>query len=209
NGLFYITYDVTINEGGTNKTFDRVARFGVSQSPPFLADTSTHQALISQLDEADNHNGGDLHFGADGYLYISVGDEGGANDSFDSPTGRMFIADVGQDAWEEIDIGAAGGDFGWSYFEGNHDGPRIASKPGGIAYVAPIYEYAHGTGNFQGNSVTGGILYRGSKFSELFEAYIFCDYLSGRIWALRQSNGTWSNSLLATDAGVVSIGIDP
>ena len=84
NGLFYITYDVTINEGGTNKTFDRVARFGVSQSPPFLADTSTHQALISQLDEADNHNGGDLHFGADGYLYISVGDEGGANDSFDN-----------------------------------------------------------------------------------------------------------------------------
>jgi len=297
NGLFYITYDVTINESGTNKTFDRVARFGVLQSPPFLADTSTHQALISQLDEADNHNGGDLHFGADGYLYISVGDEGGANDSFDnaryinkdffsailridvdnkagslapnshsqnsttypsavhagtysippdnpfigvtshngvtfdtntvrteiwatglrnpwrfsfdSPTGRMFIADVGQDAWEEVDIGAAGGDFGWSYFEGNHDGPRIASKPGGIAYIAPIYEYAHGTGNFQGNSVTGGIVYRGSKFSELFEAYIFCDYLSGRIWALRQSNGTWSNSLLATDAGIVSIGVDP
>lgn len=297
NGLFYVTYDVTINENGTNKTFDRVARFRVMQNDANHADTTTHLPLISQLDEADNHNGGDLHFGSDGYLYISLGDEGGANDSFDNgryinkdffsailridvdqkpgslgpnshsqasstypsavhagtykippdnpfvgttshngitfnsntvrteiwatgfrnpwrfcfdvPTGRMFVADVGQDAWEEIDIGAAGGDFGWSYFEGTHDGPRIATKPGGIAYLAPIYEYAHGNGNFQGDSVTGGILYRGSRFSELFEAYIFADYLSGRIWALRESNGTWSNSLLATDAGIVSIGVDP
>lgn len=297
NGLFYITYDVIVNDNGTNKTFDRVARFRVSQNNANQADTTTHTPLISQLDEANNHNGGDLHFGADAYLYISVGDEGGANDqydnaryinkdffsailridvdqkagsltpnphsqastsypsavhagtykippdnpfigvtshngvafnpntvrteiwatglrnpwrfSFDAPTGRMFIGDVGQDAWEEIDIGTAGGDFGWSYYEGTHNGPRIGSLPGGISYVAPIYEYAHGNGNFQGNSVTGGILYRGAKFSDLFEAYLFSDYLSGRIWALRQSNGTWTNSLLGTDAGIVSMGVDP
>jgi glucose/arabinose dehydrogenase/mono/diheme cytochrome c family protein len=297
NGFFYIFYSVTVNDGGTNHTFERVARFQVSQNNPNQADTSTYTPLISQLDEAGNHNGGDLHFGPDGYLYISVGDEGGANDQydnarfinkdffsailridvdnnqgslapnphsqnsttypsavhagaykippdnpfigatshngitfnantvrteiwatglrnpwrfwFDPPTGRMFIADVGQDAWEEIDIGQAGGDYGWSYFEATHNGPRIGSLPNGTTHLAPIYEYAHGTGNFQGDSVTGGIVYRGSKFSELFEAYIFCDYVSGHIWTLRQNNGTWSSSLLATEANIVSFGVDP
>jgi glucose/arabinose dehydrogenase/mono/diheme cytochrome c family protein len=297
NGFFYIFYSVTINDNGTNNTFERVARFRVSQNNANLADTSTHTPLISQLDEAGNHNGGDLHFGSDGYLYISVGDEGGANDqydnaryinkdffsailridvdnkpgslapnphsqasatypsavhagaykipsdnpfigatshngltfnsntvrteiwatglrnpwrfSFDPPTGRMFIGDVGQDAWEEVDIGQAGGDYGWSYFEATHNGPRIGSLVNGTSHILPIYEYGHGTGNFQGNSVTGGIIYRGSKFSELFEAYIFCDEVDGHIWALKLSNGTWSASLMATEANIVAFGIDP
>jgi glucose/arabinose dehydrogenase len=297
NGHFYITYDFTINENGATKAFDRIARFRVSQNNANQADPSTHTPMVTQLDEADNHNGGDLHFGSDGYLYVSLGDEGGANDqydnaryinkdffsailrldvdlkpgsltpnphsqasttypsavhagtyaippdnpfigatshngftfnsntvrtefwacglrnpwrfSFDPPTGRMFIADVGQDAWEEIDLGQAGGDYGWSYYEGNHNGPRIATLPAGTSYVFPIYEYSHGTGNFQGNSVTGGVLYRGSKFSELFEAYIFCDFIDGHMWALRQNNGVWSASLLATETNIVSFGTDP
>jgi glucose/arabinose dehydrogenase/mono/diheme cytochrome c family protein len=297
NGYFYIFYSVTINENGTDRTFERVARFTRSQNNANQADTSTFFPLISQLDEAGNHNGGDLHFGPDGYLYISVGDEGGANDQFDNarfinkdffsailridvdkkpgslppnahsqgsttfpsavhaaaytippdnpfigatshngntfnantvrteifatgmrnpyrfcfdpPTGRMFVADVGQDAWEEIDLVTAGGDYGWSYFEATHDGPRIGTKPLGVAYASPIYEYGHGTGNFQGNSVTGGLVYRGSRLTELFEAYVFADYVSGRMWALRQTNGTWSASLLTTDANIVGFGIDP
>jgi uncharacterized repeat protein (TIGR03806 family) len=297
NGFFYITYDFSINEGGTPKTFDRVARFRVSQSSANQADPSTHTPMISQLDEANNHNGGDLHFGSNGYLYVSLGDEGGANDqydnaryinkdffsailrldvdlkagsltpnahsqasttfpsavhsatyaippdnpfvgvtshngitfnantvrtefwacglrnpwrfSFDPPTGRMFIADVGQDAYEEIDLGQAGGDYGWSYYEANHNGPRIGSLPAGVSYVFPIYEYSHGTANFQGNSVSGGVLYRGSKFSELFQAYIFCDYVDGHMWALRESNGTWTPSLLLTEQNIVSFGTDP
>jgi glucose/arabinose dehydrogenase/mono/diheme cytochrome c family protein len=297
NGLFYIFYSVTINDGGTNNTFERVARFRVSTTNANQADTTTFFPLISQLDEAGNHNGGDLHFGADGYLYISVGDEGGANDQydnarfinkdffsailridvdkkagsltpnphsqssttfpsavhagayaippdnpfigvtshngltfsastvrteiwatglrnpwrfyFDTPTGRIFTGDVGQDAFEEIDILQAGGDFGWSYYEGNHNGPRIGSLPGGISYVFPIYEYAHGTGDFQGNSVTGGLIYRGSRFSELFEAYLFCDFVDGHMWALRQNGSTWSPSLLLTEANIVSFGVDP
>lgn len=297
NGLFYVFYSVTVNDAGTNKTFERIARFSVSSNNPDQADPTTHQPLISQLDEAGNHNGGDLHFGSDGYLYISIGDEGGANDqydnarfinkdffsailridvdkkagsllpnshtqasgtypsavhagtytippdnpfigvtshnginfnagtvrteiwatglrnpfrfSFDPPTGRMFVADVGQDAWEEVDIVAAGADCGWSYFEATHDGPRIASKPVNASYLSPIYEYGHGTGNFQGNSITGGILYRGSKFSELFEKYIFADYVSGRVWALTQSGATWSVSLLTTNQNIVGFGVDP
>src|SRR5205085_10154115 len=75
---------VTINDAGTNKTFERVARFRVSTNNANQADTTTFFPLISQLDEAGNHNGGDLHFGSDGYLYISVGDEGGANDQYDN-----------------------------------------------------------------------------------------------------------------------------
>ncbi len=297
NGYFYITYDFNLTEGGTAKSFDRVARFQVSQNNANQADPASHTPMITQLDAADNHNGGDLHFGADGYLYTSVGDEGGANDqydnaryinkdffagifrldvdqgagsltpnphsqssttypsavhadtykippdnpfigatshngvnfnantvrtefwacglrnawrfSFDSPTGRMFIGDVGQDAYEEIDIGQAGADYGWSYYEGNHPGPRIASLPGGTSYVFPIYEYAHGTATFQGNAVTGGVIYRGSKFSELFEAYIFGDEIDGQMWALRQNGNTWTPSLLLTEANIVSFGVDP
>ena len=68
NGYFYITYDFTINEGGATKAFDRVARYRVSQNNANQADPSTHTPMITQLDEADNHNGGDLHFGSDGYL---------------------------------------------------------------------------------------------------------------------------------------------
>ncbi|MGZ5553529.1 MAG: PQQ-dependent sugar dehydrogenase, partial [Chthoniobacterales bacterium] len=297
NGYFYITYSFTINESGTTHLFERVARFRVQQDNANAADPSTHTPMITQLDEASNHNGGDLHFGADGYLYVSLGDEGGANDqydnaryinkdfnsailrldvdlkagsltpnphsqssvafpsavhagtyaippdnpfigatshngitlnpntvrtefwvcglrnpwrfSFDPPTGRMFIADVGQDAYEEIDIGQAGADYGWSYYEGNHNGPRIGTLPGGSTYTFPIYEYAHGTGDFQGNSVTGGVIYRGTKFSELFEAYIFCDYVDGHMWALRLTNGTWTPSLLLSEANIVTFGVDP
>ncbi len=297
NGYFYIFYSVTINDGGTNHTFERIARFQVQAGNADAADTTTQTPLISQLDEADNHNGGDLHFGPDGYLYVSLGDEGGANDSFDNarfinkdffsailrldvdlkpgsltsnahsqasatypsavhagtykipadnpfigatshngltftsdtvrtefwacglrnpfrfsfdpPTGRMFIADVGQDAWEEIDIGQAGADYGWSYYEGNHNGPRIGSLPNNTSYVFPIYEYGHGGGNFQGNVVTGGVIYRGSKFNELFEEYIFCDEGSGHIWALKQNGSTWTPTLLATESSIVSFGTDP
>src|SRR5205085_4250919 len=84
NGYFYVFYSVSRNEGNTTKTFERLARFRVSQNDANQADTSTHAPMISQLDEAGNHNGGDLHFGADGYLYVSLGDEGGANDQYDN-----------------------------------------------------------------------------------------------------------------------------
>jgi glucose/arabinose dehydrogenase/mono/diheme cytochrome c family protein len=299
NGFFFVFYSVTVNEGGTNKTFERVARFRVSQNDANAVDTTTHTPLISQLDLFSDHNGGDLHFAPDGYLYVSVGDEACCNDtlnnaryinkdffaailridvdnkpgnltpnphsqnsttypsavhagaykipadnpfiaatshngitfdpstvrteiwatglrnpwrfSIDAPTGRVFVGDVGQDSWEEVDIATAGGDCGWSYYEGTHDGPRIADKPTGIVYTPPIYEYPHGFGDFEGYSVTGGVVYRGTQFSDLFEAYIFSDYGSGHIWALRQNAGTWSAQHLSSGdgAGVVGIGVDP
>lgn len=85
NGHFYVFYSLTAN----NQLHQRVARLTATGTPGnYLAATTcnpaTHVALITQRDEAGNHNGGDMHFGADGYLYISVGDEGGADDTYDN-----------------------------------------------------------------------------------------------------------------------------
>ncbi len=79
NHEVYVYYSLKI--GG--KLHQRVSRFKTSASDPWLVDTASEQPLISQLDPASNHNGGDVHFGPDGYLYFSCGDGGAANDSFD------------------------------------------------------------------------------------------------------------------------------
>jgi len=78
NGFFYVFYSHT--QGGERR--QRVARFTVSSGNPDLADRNSEQVLIDQLDQASNHNGGDMHFGPDGYLYIALGDEGGSNDGY-------------------------------------------------------------------------------------------------------------------------------
>ncbi|MEM7388035.1 MAG: PQQ-dependent sugar dehydrogenase, partial [Verrucomicrobiota bacterium] len=80
NGFFYVFYTTRIDR----RNYQRVARFQRSSTNPDRADAGSEVPMIDQLDEASNHNGGDLHFGPDGYLYISVGDEGGANDAFDN-----------------------------------------------------------------------------------------------------------------------------
>ncbi|MGZ8734945.1 MAG: PQQ-dependent sugar dehydrogenase [Acidimicrobiia bacterium] len=108
--------------------------------------------------------------------------------SFDRTTGDLWIADVGQNEWEEIDYVAAGegaGDnFGWSRLEGTHGFSGDAPDP----TTPPIYEYSHsGTG---GCSVTGGYVYRGRAIPELTGAYVFADYCTGRLQGLTQSAGT-------------------
>lgn len=104
--------------------------------------------------------------------------------SFDMATGDMYIGDVGQSAFEEIDRqpgGSAGGEnYGWRCYEGfqEHitDGCDLAGDP----YVPPIYAY----GRSQGSSVTGGYVYRGNTFPSLAGYYFFADYGSGRFWAM-------------------------
>ena len=261
NRQFYVFY--TTNASGT--ATNRLSRFLRSESNEFQADPDSELILFDQIDQAGNHNGGDIHFGPDGYLYVAVGDEGGANDnyqngqfvdkdlfagllrldvdkrqgnleptshnaiptyqgglaafsipadnplverwqnegsnpdsnlrlefyaiglrnpwrfSFDPATGDLWLSDVGQGSWEEVDIIVKGGNYGWPVREGLHSFPRSRDLPNGFGdYLDPIHEYSHSVGA----SITGGVIYRGSNLPELYGAYIFGDYVSGRVWAL-------------------------
>ncbi len=106
--------------------------------------------------------------------------------SFDAATGDLWIGDVGQNAWEEIDLeraGSSGGsNFGWNLLEGTHPFER-RSAPG---TVAPVFEYAHGDGSC---AVTGGYVYRGAEIEGLAGAYVFADYCRGRLEAFVQRDG--------------------
>ncbi len=111
--------------------------------------------------------------------------------AFDSLTGDLYIGDVGQNAWEEIDFLPAGSppgaNFGWKFFEGSH--PYIGEPPSGLELIMPAWEYDHGLGC----SVTGGVVYRGEDFPSWQGIYLFGDYCSGRIWGLAR-NGVGSDS---------------
>ena len=224
SGFFYVNYT---DENG--KTV--IARFHVSAADPDLADPASETDILRVDQPYNNHNGGGLAFGSDGYLYIGLGDGGSEGDpllngqnlrtllgkmlridvdhgtsyaipagnpfakvggmpeiwayglrnpwrfSFDRLTGDLYIADVGQDAWEEIDFvtaGLPGGmDFGWSYYEGLH--PYKGQPPANATFTWPISEYSHA----YGCAVTGGYVYRGTALPEWQGVYFFGDYCSG------------------------------
>lgn len=100
--------------------------------------------------------------------------------SFDRLTGRLWIADVGEDRWEEINLGRAGGNYGWNLREGNepYTPTTTATAPG---FEDPVWQYDHDAGK----SITGGHVYRGRRLPELAGRYLYADYVSGRMWALR------------------------
>jgi len=292
NGWFYVFYtgaDTTPVPGGTNSLHDILSRVEVSAGNSNQANASSELKLLRQRDEANNHNAGDLHFGPDGYLYVSLGDEGNANDtfnnsqvitkdffagilrldidkrpgslppnphpaapthyaippdnpfigatsfngatinpasirtefwavglrnpwrfSFDPLTGVLYCADVGQNQYEEINIVSRGGNYGWAFREGLHNGPKFASTPPGFSHINPIQEYTHGSGTNQGFSVTGGLVYRGTRLSQLYGYYVFADYVSGNVWALRY-DGTNAAPFqrLTGETGIAAFGIDP
>jgi glucose/arabinose dehydrogenase len=110
--------------------------------------------------------------------------------SFDRETGDLWAGDVGQDAWEEIDLIVKGGNYGWNVREGKHDFPdgirRMAGRTPPDAIIEPVIDYPHR----EGVSVTGGYVYRGSQQPRLQGLYIYADYGSRRIWGLRQENGS-------------------
>jgi glucose/arabinose dehydrogenase len=248
NGLFFVNY--TDLQGDTV-----VARFSVSADPA-RGDPANEAILLTVDQPAANHNGGHLAFGPDGYLYVGLGDGGGAGDrygngqnlgtllgkmlrldvdggrpyalppdnpfltrpdaraeiwafglrnpwryAFDRLTGDLYIADVGQDAYEEIDVQPArsqgGQNYGWPIMEGGHCYPenRACDRTG---LALPVAEYDHS----QGCSVTGGYVYRGKQFPSLSGVYLFADYCSGRIWGVaRDGQGQWRMAELA-QAGV-------
>jgi uncharacterized repeat protein (TIGR03806 family) len=123
--------------------------------------------------------------------------------SFDINTNELWLADVGQGQYEEIDIVELGGNYGWRCREGAHD-----YNPSGctIGLIDPVSEYPHSLGN----SITGGQVYRGSAIPELIGRYVFADYGSGRIWALQSDGqGGYSNDqLIDTSFGPTSFAAD-
>jgi glucose/arabinose dehydrogenase len=238
NGQFFIYY--TRQPDGAIV----VERYAVSKDDPNLADASSAKTiLVIPHAQAANHNGGQLQFGPDGYLYIGVGDGGGAGDrhgpigngqdrdvllgkllridvtnqdtyaippdnpfgteiwsygwrnpwrfSFDRATDDLFIADVGQNAYEEVDFQPAasqgGENYGWRIMEGLHCfNPAEGCDQAGL--VLPVAEYSHDEG---GCSVTGGYVYRGPEYPVLSGAYFFGDYCSGIIWSLQRAGDQW------------------
>jgi glucose/arabinose dehydrogenase len=253
-GVFYVDY--------TNAAGDSIiARYRVS-SDPDRADPGSAEVLLTVEQPYANHNGGQLAFGPDGYLYVGFGDGGGAGDpeanaqnprsmlgkmlridvagagayrippdnpfvtsadhrseiwamglrnpwrfSFDRSSGDLYIADVGQNAWEEIDVepaGSGGHNYGWDLFEGTHPYPADATRDS-AGFTAPVVEYARDAGQ----SVTGGFVYRGARFPALDGAYFYADFSSGRVWALRRAGTTWQTALVAeTELNIAGFGQD-
>src|SRR5215204_7819776 len=243
NGFFYINY--------TNTTGDTViARYTVSGNPN-VADPMSSRVLLTIAQPFSNHNGGQLQFGPDGYLYIGLGDGGGAGDSqnngqnlstllgkllrldvdsqfpyaapptnpfvgtaaarpevwalglrnpwrfsFDRLTGDLFIGDVGQESWEEVDFAPAtsggGQNYGWRRMEGAHCfNPPTDCNDGTL--TLPILEYNHGVNGSLGCAIVGGYRYRGTGIPQLSGTYVYSDFCSGGIWgALPDSNGHWT-----------------
>lgn len=221
----------------------QIVEYTVSGDPNVADAASAKVILTIPHRDADNHNGGWIGFGPDGYLYIAVGDGGGAGDpgndaqdtnsllgkilciapdghggydippdnpfadgsagapevfdyglrnpwraSFDSETGDFYIGDVGQGAWEEVDYvadGTGGGlNFGWRWFEGTHPYSGHHSTDG---ITMPVVEYPHAGGDYGGNVITGGYVYRGPAGGQ--GLYFFTDFGSDNLWTVRVSDG--------------------
>lgn len=127
--------------------------------------------------------------------------------SFDAVTGALYVGDVGGSQREEVNVITAGGNYGWVWREGfTNLTIKSSQAPPGFSPLPPILEYPRG----EGNSITGGVLYRSNRVASLTGKYVFCDYGSGNIWSLTP-NGTnpVSKQLLFTDGGIVAFGFDP
>ena len=276
----YVNYTESVG----SVPFTVVARYQGSPTNPDIALTAETRILRFQQPET-NHNGGQLQFGPDGYLYIASGDGGGSGDqhglcgngqnsgvllgkmlridvrnlpgtvvpecggtgslyrvpstnpfvgstgcdeiwalglrnpwrsSFDALTGELYIGDVGQGCWEEVDVappGAAGANYGWRENEGTHcfnnaSGDCNNAPPANgcskscndPSFTGPKLEYAHSGGAC---SITGGYVYRGCRMPDLRGTYFYGDYCTGDIRTFRYVAG------LVTDQLDVTAQLDP
>ena len=111
--------------------------------------------------------------------------------TFDEAAGQFWIGDVGQSAWEEVDVLERGGNFGWRVYEGNHCTNNDPCDPSGK--ISPVLEYGHTSGHC---SITGGYVYRGAAIPELQGWYVYADWCSGFIWAFDPNDPRGTNKLI-------------
>jgi glucose/arabinose dehydrogenase len=254
NGRFFVNYTRVVS--GQLQTV--IAEYHASTTNRDVADPAG--AIVLKVNQPfDNHNGGQLAFGPDGYLYIGLGDGGDQGDplkngqrlstllgkmlridvdsgapykipptnpfigrtgvkpeiwaygfrnpwrfSFDLQSKKLYIGDVGQDAFEEIDIGTIGGNFGWNVMEGFHCYP-IGSTCNQSGKILPIAEVPHP----EAEAIIGGFVYRSTVIPGLSGYYVFGDFITGMIWGLKQVSGTWQRTtLLSTGRGISAFGRD-
>lgn len=257
NGHFYVYYTAEPPES------TRLARYTADKTNPNQADISSELIIIEQNQPFVNHNGGQVVFGPDGFLYLSLGDGGGDHDpynnaqnkssllgkilrinvdnssagknyvipadnpfanntnrfreeifayglrnpwrfSFDPETGLLWNADVGQNQIEEINLIFKGYNYGWNLFEGTLCNNLVDQLCNRNNITFPIHEYDHQIGK----SITGGFVYRGSRLLDLYGYYIYADFVSGRIWALKlhQNNQITNLELLNSNIFITSFG---
>ncbi len=279
NGRFFVYYTDFRTNGDVF-----LVEMSVSADDPNRADPESASVLLTHDKPYVNHNGGTIHFGPDGYLYVTMGDGGLAGDpyrnaqdasillgsilrldvdsegnrayaipednpfggeviyspranqeaqdgnyvpgarpevyfyglrnawqfSFDAETGDLYIADVGQGMWEEINFHPAdaegGVNYGWPVLEASHCYLKEEGECGNLGTL-PVAEYEHVDGNC---SITGIGIYRGDEFTALDGVYFAGDYCSGRVWGLaRDDADSWTmQELLATDLTIAGSGAD-
>jgi glucose/arabinose dehydrogenase len=245
NHFVYVYYTST-----SPSVHNRVSRF-TANGDVAVAGSELVLMDLNNLSTATNHNGGAIHFGPDGKLYIAVGENANSANSqslsnvlgkmlrinpdgsiptdnpyynqtsginraiwaaglrnpftfaFQPGTGRMFINDVGQNTWEEIDDGIVGSNYGWPNSEG------ATSTPG---ERGPLYFYGHGSGNFLGCAITGGAFYNPpvSNFPSTYVgSYFFADYCGGWINRVDPANGFAVSSFATGISSPVDVQVGP
>ncbi|RYD49826.1 MAG: hypothetical protein EOP85_00870, partial [Verrucomicrobiaceae bacterium] len=127
--------------------------------------------------------------------------------TWDAPNGNLWVADVGYNTKEEVNLVTKGGNYGWVFMEGTL--PRKGVPPPGATLVPPVYEYDHGSGPYQGNAVIGGLVYRGGLYASLHGKYIFADHLSGNIWSMTTDGASPVVQRIAGESGITCFAMDP
>jgi glucose/arabinose dehydrogenase len=254
NGKFYVNY----TRRNSTQLQTVIAEYKRSAGNAQTADPASERILLTVNQPFDNHNGGQLAFGPDGFLYIGLGDGGSGGDpngngqnknvllgkvlridvngttgtkqyaipatnpfassggapeifaygfrnpwrfSFDKANGTLFVGDVGESSFEEVDIVIVGGDYGWNVMEGKSCFNASSCNMSGL--TPPIFDYPRS----DGTTVIGGYVYRGTQIQGLSGAYVFGDFGSGKIWMLTGSGTNWTRTqLLDTGKSISAFG---
>ena len=181
------------------------ARYAVPRDNPFV-----HQSLGGSW--AGSHNGITIENPATVRTEIwATGLRNPWQMAFDRATGELWVGDVGGARFEEINIVTRGGNYGWSSREGFEGGPKKErTGESGFNFIDPVFAYPHGTGTGQGISITGGLVYHGTRLPALANTYLFSDYESGNLWSLRRNpTGRPTVIRLCGESGITSFGTDP